>query len=357
MNLADYDYDLPASFIAQTPAEPRDSSKLLLLDRATGAIEHRIFRDITAYIHPGDVLVLNTTRVIPARLHATKAETGGGVEVLLLRQLDATRWRVIVGGRRVGDGVRLHFDGVDIGATVTETLEEAERIIVFDEPINRHLQQIGETPLPPYIHNPNADPERYQTVFSREEGSAAAPTAGLHFTPELLAGLRDKGVQIANCLLHIGLGTFQPLRDDQLARRKLHSEYAMLSATDAQIINETKQSGGRVIAVGTTVVRTLETAGLLSAGGDPSQPDHDLATNDKQPVVPFERDTDLFIYPGFRWRVVDGLITNFHLPKSSLLMLVSSFAGRKHILNAYETAKRANYRFYSFGDAMFICKF
>jgi S-adenosylmethionine:tRNA ribosyltransferase-isomerase len=354
MNLADFDYDLPEAFIAQTPAEPRDSSRLLVLDRQTGAIEHQVFRDVIDLIQPNDALVLNTTRVIPARLRATKAETGGGVEVLLLRQLDETRWRVLVGGRRVEPGVKLNFTGADITAEVTDMLEESERVIQFDQPINDHLEILGETPLPPYIHNHGSDPERYQTVFNREKGSAAAPTAGLHFTPELLLALRDKGVKIANCLLHVGLGTFQPVREAQLDSRALHSEYATLSADDAKLINETKLAGGRVVAVGTTVTRTLETAAILSAGGDPSNPMANLDLCAWRPVIAFERDTNLFIYPGYRWRVVDAMITNFHLPKSSLLMLVSAFAGRENILNAYETAKQGHYRFYSFGDAMFI---
>jgi S-adenosylmethionine:tRNA ribosyltransferase-isomerase len=354
MNLTDFDYDLPDSFIAQTPVEPRDASRLMLLDRATGSLEHKIFRDIADYIEPRDVLVLNTTRVIPARLHATKTETGGGAEILLLRQLDDTHWRALVGGRRIEPGVTLRLDGADITAEVTDMLDESERVIRFSEPITPYLTQIGETPLPPYIHNHSSEPERYQTVYSRQEGSAAAPTAGLHFTPELLLKLRANGVKFANCLLHIGLGTFQPVRAEKLEDHVMHSEYAVLSPDDARIINEAKLSGGRIIAVGTTVARTLETAAILSGGGDPARPFEMPEACPWRPVIAFERDTNLFIYPGYRWRAVDALITNFHLPKSTLLMMLSAFAGRETILNAYEIAKQEGYRFFSFGDAMFI---
>ncbi len=354
MKLSDFDYDLPESFIAQTPAEPRDSSRLMLLDRQTGQIEHRVFRDILDQINPGDVLVINITRVIPARLHATKADTGGGVEVLLLRQLDETRWQALVGGRRVQAGTKLIFGDTGISAEVTEELQESERVVRFSQPINDWLGKFGEMPLPPYIHTPLADPERYQTVFSQQEGSAAAPTASLHFTPELLHALRAKGVIFAQVTLHIGLGTFQPVKVEDIEQYHIHSEQAMLSADDARIINEAKLAGGRIIAAGTTVARTLETAGILSEGGDPAHPDEPLDACPWRPVIAFKRDTDLFIYPGYRWRVVDAMITNFHLPKSTLLMMISSFAGREHVLNAYETAKREGYRFFSFGDAMFI---
>jgi S-adenosylmethionine:tRNA ribosyltransferase-isomerase len=354
MKLTDFDYELPESFIAQTPAEPRDSSRLMLLDRQTGEIQHRIFRDIVDYINPGDVLVLNVTRVIPARLHGTKADTGGAVEVLLLRQLDETRWQALVGGRRVLEGTKLVFGDTGITAEIDEVLHESERIVRFNQPINDWLDTLGEMPLPPYIHTPLADPERYQTVFSQEKGSAAAPTASLHFTPDLLHALRAKGVIFAQVTLHIGLGTFMPVKADDIREHHIHKERAVLSATDAKIINEAKLAGGRIIAAGTTVVRTLETAGILSEGGDPAHPDAPLEACPWRPVIAFERDTDLFIYPGYRWRVVDAMITNFHLPKSTLLMMISSFAGRDHVLNAYETAKREGYRFFSFGDAMFI---
>jgi len=352
MNLSDFDYVLPEHFIAQTPAEPRDSSRLMTLERRTGAIEHYIFRDIVTMIHPGDTLVLNTTRVIPARLKARKA-TGGAVEILLLRQLDETRWQALVGGRRVKAGTRLALDG-DLSAEVTDELDESERIMRFSEPINDHLRALGEMPLPPYIHSRASDPERYQTVYSREEGSAAAPTAGLHFTPELLLALREKGVKFAHCTLHIGLGTFQPVKVERIEEHHIHSEWASLRADDARIINETKLAGGRVIAVGTTVTRTLETAGILSEGGDPAHPNAPLEACPWRPVIAFEGDTKLFITPGYRWRVVDAMVTNFHLPKSTLLMMISAFAGRENVLRAYETAKAEGYRFFSFGDAMLI---
>ncbi|MCC6803691.1 MAG: tRNA preQ1(34) S-adenosylmethionine ribosyltransferase-isomerase QueA [Anaerolineae bacterium] len=354
MKLSDFDYDLPESFIAQTPADPRDSSRLMLLDRQTGAIEHRVFRDILDLIDPGDVLVLNYTRVIPARLHATKADSGGGVEVLLLRQMDETRWQALVGGRRVLAGTKLVFGDTGISAEITDVLHESERIVRFNQPINDWLGRLGEMPLPPYIHTRLEDPERYQTVFGQQEGSAAAPTASLHFTPELLHALRAKGVIFAQVTLHIGLGTFQPVKVENIEQYQIHSEQARLSATDARIINEAKLAGGRIIAAGTTVARTLETAGILSEGGDPAHPDAPLEACPWRPVIAFERDTDLFIYPGYRWRVVDAMITNFHLPKSTLLMMISAFAGRERVMNAYETARREGYRFFSFGDAMFI---
>ncbi|MDX2162557.1 MAG: tRNA preQ1(34) S-adenosylmethionine ribosyltransferase-isomerase QueA [bacterium] len=354
MTLNDFDYDLPEAYIAQTPAEPRDSSRLMQLDRRTGEIVHHTFRDILSLVTERDVLVLNTTRVIPARLHATKTGTGGAVEVLLLRQIDQTRWHVLVGGRRVGEGTHLQFGETGVTAEVTEVVQEAERVISFNQPINDHLDGLGEMPLPPYIHAPLIDPERYQTVYNKFAGSAAAPTAGLHFTPELLLGLREKGVKFAECTLHVGLGTFKPVNVEQIADYQIHHERAILRPDDARIINETKLAGGRVIAVGTTVARTLETAGILSEGGSPADPYAPLEACPWRPVIAFEQDTNLFIYPGYRWRVVDAMITNFHLPKSSLLMMISAFCGRERLLNAYEMAKANGYRFFSFGDAMFI---
>lgn len=353
MQLNEFDYDLPEHFIAQTPVEPRDASKLMVLNRTDQTISHHVFRDIVDLINPNDVLVMNTTRVIPARLEAVKP-TGGKAEVLLLRQLSDTQWRVLVGGRRITDGVTLTFPDSDITATIIETLEESERIVEFSQPVNDLLQQIGKTPLPPYIHTRLEDDERYQTIYSRQEGSAAAPTAGLHFTADVLMALREKGVKFAYCTLHIGLDTFAPVKVDNIEEHHIHSERAVLTTENAKIINDTKLSGGRVIAVGTTTTRTLETAGILSAGGDPSDP---AALGDLcpwRPVIAFEDDTQLFIYPGYKWRVVDTMITNFHLPKSTLLMMISSFAGREFVGQAYETAKAENYRFFSFGDAMLI---
>lgn len=354
MNLSDFDYDLPESFIAQTPVEARDSSRLMILKRQTGAIEHRVFRDIIEYFRPGDVLVMNTTRVIPARIQAVKADTGGRVELLLLRQLDGNRWHTLAGGRKVTPGLRLNFPPTDIIAEVVETLEGSERVIQFSQPVRTLLTQIGETPLPPYIHTRLNDSERYQTVYSREEGSAAAPTAGLHFTPELLLKLRQKGVHMASCLLHVGLDTFQPVSVEQIEQHHIHSEWATLTPDNARLINEAKLAGGRVIAVGTTTARTLETAAILSAGGKPAEAMQLADSCPWRPVMTFEGNTDLFIYPGYRWRVVDAILTNFHLPKSTLLMMISAFAGRENVLQAYETAKQEGYRFFSFGDAMFI---
>ncbi|MCA9909448.1 MAG: tRNA preQ1(34) S-adenosylmethionine ribosyltransferase-isomerase QueA, partial [Anaerolineae bacterium] len=351
MHLSDFDYDLPESYIAQTPVEPRDASRLMLLDREAGALEHQTFHDIADLLTPDDLLVFNDTRVIPARLRAHKTETGGAVEILLLRQINDTDWQALVGGRNVIPGVTLVVDGSEIQAEVIELLDESERLVRFSQPINEHLVAIGETPLPPYIHTHLDDPERYQTVYSRDEGSAAAPTAGLHFTPELLIQLRRQGVKFAYCTLHIGLGTFKPVNVEQITDYQIHAEYALLKTEDAKLINDTKLGGGRVIAVGTTVARTLETAAVLSAGGDPARAMELGDLCPWRPVIAFESDTRLYIYPGYHWRVVDAMITNFHLPKSSLLMMVSSFAGREHVLNAYEVAKREGYRFFSFGDA------
>lgn len=354
MHVSDFDYDLPESFIAQMPVEPRDSSKLMTLDRNTGDVGHHIFRDVAAMLDPGDVLVLNNTRVFPARLSVVKADTGGKAEILLLRQLDDTRWRALVGGKRIHDDTTLAVPDTELTANIVDRLDGAERVVQFSQPINDHLANVGETPLPPYIHQRVDDPDRYQTVYNRHTGSAAAPTAGLHFTPELLTQLRDQGVKFAYCTLHVGLDTFQPVKVDQVKDHKIHSEYAALSATDANIINAAKLAGARIIAVGTTSARTLETAGILSAGGDPAQPELLGDMCPWRPVIAFEQDTSLFIYPGYKWRVMDGIITNFHLPRSSLLMMISAFTGREYLLNAYEIAKQESYRFFSFGDAMFI---
>lgn len=354
MKTDDFNYDLPESFIAQTPKEPRDSSRLMVLDRRTRNISHHRFCDIEDFLNPGDVLVLNTTRVIPARLHAHKVKSGGAVEILLLQRLDDLHWRALVGGRRVLPGTALKFDTADLQAEVIEAHEESERTVRFSRSIDDLLPNLGTMPLPPYITAVLENPERYQTVYSREQGSAAAPTAGLHFTPELLVRLRSKGIKFAHCLLHIGLDTFQPVKVDDIADHHMHSEHATLSAADAKIINEAKLAGGRIIAVGTTSARTLETAGILSEGGDPEDPDQPLEACPWRPVVAFDANTRLFIYPGYRWRVLDGIITNFHLPRSTLLMMISAFAGREMVLSAYEAAKREGYRFFSFGDAMFI---
>jgi S-adenosylmethionine:tRNA ribosyltransferase-isomerase len=354
MELSLFDYDLPEHFIAQTPIEPRDSSKLMVLNKFNGAIEHRIFRDIYELLNSGDVLVMNDTRVIPARLFAHKQGTKGQIEILLLSQLNDTDWKVIVGGRGVTTGKVLGFENSTITTEVLEELEGPQRLIRFSQPVNALLEDMGEMPLPPYIHHQLDDKERYQTVYNKKEGSAAAPTAGLHFTPELLIRLRDKGVKLAFCTLHVGLDTFQPVKVDNIKDHHIHSEWAMLDADNAKIINDAKLAGGRIIAVGTTSCRTLETAGILSAGGNPAKPDENPEVCAWRPVIAFNSNTNLYIYPGYRWRVIDAMITNFHLPKSSLMMMISAFATREIVMNAYETAKEHSYRFFSFGDAMFI---
>jgi S-adenosylmethionine:tRNA ribosyltransferase-isomerase len=353
---SDFDYYLPPEQIAQTPLEPRDASRLLVLDRASGHIEHRHFRDIGHYLRPGDVLVFNQTRVIPARLHGHKEPTGGQIEFLLLRREGDQTWRGLIGGRRVKLGARLVFEGPAgsrIGGEVIGEGEEAERVIRFDAPLSPQLEKLGEMPLPPYIHTRLADPERYQTIYAREPGSAAAPTAGLHFTPELLVALREQGVRMAYCTLHIGLDTFLPVREEQIEEHKMHSERVILSADNARLINEAKLAGGRIVAVGTTSVRVLETAGLHGAGVNDPYVDEQNACP-WQPVTAIDETTRLFIRPGYRFRAVDCLITNFHLPRSTLLALVSAFATREAILEAYQIAQQEGYRFYSFGDAMML---
>jgi S-adenosylmethionine:tRNA ribosyltransferase-isomerase len=340
LKTSDFDYDLPESAIAQTPAEPRDSSRLLVLHRDTGEIEHRIFRDIGDYLRAGDLLVLNQTRVIPARIYARK-ETGGRVELLLLRRRDTLTWEALVGGKglRVGKIINVE-DGPQ--AEIIEGLDGSERVIKFSEPIEPYFSKVGNVPLPPYIHQKLRDPERYQTVYAREPGSAAAPTAGLHFTPRLLQELQAKGVKIAYVTLHVGLDTFAPVTEDDPQEHKIHTEWCELPQKTADLINQTKGAGGRVIAVGTTSVRTLESAAKLQS----------LISNPQLP--PFAGPTSLFILPGYKFKVVDAMITNFHLPKSTLLMLVSAFAGREQILETYQVAIQEGYRFYSFGDAMII---
>jgi len=349
MQTSDFDYDLPESFIAQQPIEPRDSSRLLVLHRETGKIEHRIFREIGAYLNSGDLLVLNQTRVIPARIFAHK-KTGGRVELLLLRRRDELTWEALVGGKGLRVGKRLVVESDDsscrnaesgdfgLRAEIIEILEGSERLIKFSQPIEPYFPKAGNVPLPPYIHEKLTDPERYQTVYARELGSAAAPTAGLHFTPRLLEDLQAKGVKIAYVTLHIGLDTFAPVTEDSPEEHKIHTEWCELTQNTADLINQTKQAGGRVIAVGTTSVRTLETAAKIR----------------RDAIPPYVGPTSLFILPGYQFRIVDAMITNFHLPKSTLIMLVSAFVWREKILETYEVAKREGYRFYSFGDAMLI---
>lgn len=366
MHLSDFDYVLPPELIAQTPIEPRDASQLLVLHRETQQLEHRTFHDLPNYLRAGDVLVLNQTRVIPARLQAHKTETGGAVEILLLKQHDSQRWQALVGGKNVVTGVALSLphNGKTITATIEDELDGAERLITFSEPLQSFLDELGEVPLPPYITTPVSDPERYQTVYARQEGSAAAPTAGLHFTGDLLLQLQRQGIKFAYCTLHIGLDTFAPVKTENIYDHKMHREYAHLSADDAKIINDAKLAGGRIIAVGTTAARTLETASIRSAAfgseyNDPTSVQNTLVQMDEnlcpwRPVIAIQEETDLFITPGYRFRAVSAMITNFHLPKSTLLMMISAFAGRELILNTYQKAIASNYRFYSFGDAMLI---
>jgi S-adenosylmethionine:tRNA ribosyltransferase-isomerase len=340
MKTSDFDYNLPETLIAQTPIEPRDASRLLVLHRDTESIEHRFFRDLGAYLRPEDVLVLNRTRVIRARLYARK-KTGGRVELLLLRRHDPQTWDVLVGGKGLTTGKLLRVEDGP-GAEIIAESTGSERVIRFEAPIEPFLPIAGNVPLPPYIHEQLSDPERYQTVYASELGSAAAPTAGLHFTPRLLADLERQGIHEAYVTLHVGLDTFAPVNEDDPRAHKIHSEWCELPAASADTINAGRQNGGRIIAVGTTSVRTLESAARFSNRG------RSLA------VAPFADQTDLFILPGHRFAAVDALVTNFHLPKSTLLMLVSAFAGRDRILRTYEIAKQEGYRFYSFGDAMLI---
>jgi S-adenosylmethionine:tRNA ribosyltransferase-isomerase len=335
MNTSDFNYHLPESSIAQTPLEPRDSSRLLVLHRDTGTLEHKIFRELGGFLRPNDLLILNRTRVIPARIFARKP-TGGRVELLLLRRRDLLRWEALVGGKglRVGSRVRVE-DGPE--ALIVEMLAGSERLLLFTEPIEPYFPKVGYVPLPPYIHEKLTDPERYQTVYAREPGSAAAPTAGLHFTPRLMDELQADGVKIAYVTLHVGLDTFAPVTEENPEKHKIHTEWCELPQETAEAINQTKASGGRVIAVGTTSVRTLESAADGQNG-----------------ILSYSGSTSIYILPGYKFKIVDMMITNFHLPKSTLIMLVSAFAGREKILETYQTAIQEGYRFYSFGDAMLI---
>ena len=335
MKTSDFDYPLPPESIAQTPAEPRDSSRLLVLNRANGQIEHKIFSQIGEFLRPGDLLVLNQTRVIPARMMAHKT-TGGKVEVLLLRREDERTWECLVGGKGLLVGKRVSLqDG--LGAEVVEVLEGSRRRVRFDEALENHLAADGQMPLPPYIHVKLNDPERYQTVYARTPGSAAAPTAGLHFTPHLLEELQAQGVSLAAVTLHVGLDTFAPVSEADPSEHKIHTEWCELTPQVADQIRQTRKAGGRVVAVGTTSVRTLESA-----------------AREHQDIEAFAGPTSIYILPGYQYKVVDAMITNFHLPKSTLIMLVSAFAGRETTLQTYQTAIQAGYRFFSFGDAMFI---
>lgn len=339
MRLADFDYELPAGLIAQEPLPVRDGSRLLVLEKKTGEIKHRQFRDILSYLGKGDVLVSNNTKVIPARLFGRKAETGAVIEVVLLKRLDARRWEVLVRpGKRVKSGTGIVFGQGELTARALETTEAGGRILeftysgVFEEVLDR----LGQVPLPPYIHKRLEQPERYQTVYARFPGSAAAPTAGLHFTPELIRSLQDKGVEWVEVLLHVGLGTFRPVQADSITDHVMHEEYYEIPEESAASVNRALKEGRRVIAVGTTSARALESA-----------------CRDGR-VEPQKGWTGVFIYPGYEFRAVSALLTNFHLPKSTLLMLVSALAGREKVLKAYREAVQERYRFFSFGDAMLI---
>lgn len=339
MKTSDFYYDLPEELIAQTPLQQRDTSRLLHLDRVSGAIEHRHFYDILDYLKPGDCLVMNDSRVLPARLLGHRP-TGGAVEVLLLRDLGDKKWECLCKpGRKMQVGNEVIFGDGELTATVTQVQETGNRVVQFhyEGIFLEVLERLGKMPLPPYIKEELQDQERYQTVYSREVGSAAAPTAGLHWTAELLEKARNMGVKTAFVTLHVGLGTFRPVKAEEITDHHMHSELCMLSAETAEILNKTKAEGGRIICVGTTSCRTLES--LVNADGS-------FEASSKW--------TEIFIYPGYTFKAMDGLITNFHLPESTLVMLVSAFAGREHVLHAYEEAVKEKYRFFSFGDAMFI---
>lgn len=337
---SDFYFDLPQELIAQDPLEDRSSSRLLVLDKETGEMEHRVFHDIVEYLHEGDCLVLNNTKVIPARLMGTKKDTGATIEVLLLKRRENDIWETLVKpGKKAKPGTVITFGEGLLTGTVVDIVDEGNRLIQFSYEgiFEEVLDKLGEMPLPPYITHKLQDKNRYQTVYAKYEGSAAAPTAGLHFTKELLAQVEEKGIKIAYVTLHVGLGTFRPVKEENVLEHHMHSEFYQVTPEAAKLINDTKAAGGRVICVGTTSCRTIESAadqnGVVQAGCG---------------------DTEIFIYPGYQFKVLDNLITNFHLPESTLIMLVSALAGREHVLHAYETAVEMKYRFFSFGDAMFI---
>ncbi len=340
MNIKEFYYDLPEELIAQDPLADRSSSRLLTLDKNSGAFSHHVFRDIVDYLNPGDCLVLNNTKVIPARLMGEKEGTGAGIEVLLLKRKENDVWETLVKpGKKARPGARISFGNGLLVGEVVDVVEEGNRLIKFEYEgiFEEILDQLGQMPLPPYITHRLEDKNRYQTVYAKHDGSAAAPTAGLHFTPELLEVIKAKGVKVAEVTLHVGLGTFRPVKVENILEHHMHSEFYMVEEDQAAIINETKKNGGRVICVGTTSCRTLESAtgedGILRAGSGW---------------------TEIFIYPGYKFKILDALITNFHLPESTLLMLVSALAGRDNVMAAYEEAVKERYRFFSFGDAMFI---
>ena len=340
MNVEEFDYDLPESLIAQTPLKDRDQSRLLVLGRNSGNIEHKHFKDVINYLETGDTLVLNDTRVMPARLFGVKEETGAKVEMLMLTRIENNDWEVLLKpAKRIKVGNKLSFGEGKIIAECIEELDQGGRImrLHYEGILEERLNELGEMPLPPYIKERLDDPDRYQTVYAKESGSAAAPTAGLHFTDELLDEIRAKGINIAFITLHVGLGTFRPVSVEDINDHEMHSEYYQMTQETANLLNQTKKEGHRIISVGTTSTRTLETI-----------------RRDYNEFVAVSGWTDIFIYPGFTYKAIDGLITNFHLPKSTLVMLVSAFSSRENILNAYKEAVKLEYRFFSFGDAMLI---
>ena len=340
MDVKDFYYDLPEELIAQDPLEKRSNSRLMILDKKSGDVTHRHFYDIKEYLRPGDCLVINNTRVIPARLYGEREETGGKVEILLLKRKGDDVWETLVKpGKKARIGTRLTFGGGLLKGQVIDIVDEGNRLIRFSYEgiFEEILDQLGQMPLPPYITHELKDKNRYQTVYAKYDGSAAAPTAGLHFTKELLQEIRDMGVSIAEVTLHVGLGTFRPVKVDDVLDHHMHSEFFQISEEAADLINTTRKNGGRIISVGTTSTRTLESA---------AEADGTLHAKSGW--------TDIFIYPGYQFKVIDGLITNFHLPESMLVMLVSALAGRKHVMAAYEEAVKERYRFFSFGDAMLI---
>lgn len=340
MKVSDFNYNLPKELIAQVPIKDRDQSRLMVLDRKNKTIEHKIFKDIIDYLEPGDCLVRNNTKVIPARLYGVKEETGANVEFLLLKRVDGDIWEVMVKpGRKLMPGVRVEFGNGLLKAEILEKLEDGNRKVKFEYNgiFNEILNEIGLMPLPPYIHEKLKEKDRYQTVYAKYEGSAAAPTAGLHFTDELFKKLKEKGVEVANVTLHVGIGTFRPVKVENIEEHDMHSEHFYIKAEDAEKINKAKREGHRVIAVGTTSCRVLESV-----------------ADDNGYVKEVEGDTNIFIYPGYKFKCLDALITNFHLPESTLIMLVSALAGKDFIMQAYEEAVKEQYKFFSFGDAMFI---
>ena len=340
MKLEEFDYNLPEELIAQVPIAKRDESRLMVLHRNSKRIEHKTFKDIIDYLKPGDCLVRNNTKVIPARLYGKK-ETGANVEFVLLNQIEGDIWESIVRpGNKLKPGTKVEFGDGLLKATILDIMDGGTRKVEFEYEgiFNEILDKIGLMPLPPYIHESLKEKDRYQTVYAKYNGSAAAPTAGLHFTPELLKRIEEKGVKIANVTLHVGIGTFRPVKEENIEEHKMHTEHFYIKQEDAEKINETKKAGGRVIAVGTTSCRVLET----------------IASEETGLVEATEGDTEIYIYPGYKFKCIDGLITNFHLPKSTLLMLVSALAGREFVLDAYNEAVKEKYRFFSFGDAMFI---